>query len=160
MARIGIILVLGIVFTMIGVSMYMFIDSDINIIRATSSDIVTIGPVEYTVAFDGTHNGDKDTKPENTFLQVKINAKNISNEEIEIFGSQFYIIKDSKRYDPVYGEFSSKDFISESIEPGKTVEKTTQFDIAFDEEERYEVIIRPQRGQPTVDTGIVCITNC
>ena len=160
MARIGILLVVGIIIPIIAVSMYLIIENDVNIIRVTSSDTVTIGPVEYTVAFDETHKGDKDTKPENTFLQVKITAKNISDKETVISGGQFYIIKDSKRYNAVYGEFSPKDLGREVLEPGKALEKTTQFDIAYDEQETYEVIIKPLKEHPTKDTAIVCITNC
>ena len=160
MIRLGILLVLGIMFTMIGVSMYLLLENDVNIIAITSSDTVAIGPLEYSVAFDETHNGDKDTVPENTFLQVKITAKNITDEETVISGGQFYIIKDNKRYNAVFGEFSPKDLQREIIEPGKAVERTTQFDIAFDEQENYNVIIKPLNEHSTSDTAIVCITNC
>ena len=159
-ARIGIFLVVGIMIPIIAISMYMLVENDVNIIRVSSTDTVTIGPVEYTVAFDETHNGDKDTKPENTFLQVKITAKNINNEETVISGGQFYIIKDNKRYNAVFGEFSPKDLTREILAPEKALEKTTQFDIAFDEQEKYEVIIKPLREHSTSDTAIVCITNC
>ena len=160
MARIGIFLVVGIMIPIIAISMYTFIENDVNIIKVTSSDKVTIGPLEYSVAFDETHKGDKDTTPENTFLQVKITAENISDEENVISGGQFYIIKDNKRYNAVFGEFSPKDLKREMIEPGKTLERTTQFDIAFDEQEKYEVVIKPLREHSTSDTAIVCITNC
>ena len=160
MARIGILLVLGIMIPIIAVSMYMFVESGVNIIRIDSSKTVMIGPVEYTISFDETHNGDKDTVPENTFLQVKITAKNISDEETVISGGQFYIIKDNKRYNAVFGEFSPKDLQREVLEPGKAVERTTQFDIAFDEQEKYEVVIKPLREHSTSDTALVCITNC
>ena len=32
--------------------------------------------------------------------------------------------------------------------------------IPFDEEYQYKIIIRPQKDQSTVDTAVVCLTNC
>ena len=160
MARIGILLVLAIMIPMIAISIYLLEDKSVNLIHVNSSDTVIIGPIEYSVTFDETHEGDKDTMPENVFLQVKITAKNINDEETVISGGQFYILKDTKRYNAVYGEFSPKDLQREILESGKAVERTTQFDIAFDEEEKYEVIIKPLREHSTSDTAIVCITNC
>lgn len=140
--------------------MYMYVENKINIIEANSGDKVKVGPVEYTITFEGTHVGDKETKPENTFVNIGIVAKNISEEKTLMSKDQFYIIKDKTRYEAVHGEFSSKDLLSEWLEPGKAIEKTTQFDIAFDEEKQYKVIIRPQKEQTSADTAVVCITNC
>ena len=58
------------------------------------------------------------------------------------------------------GSFHQKDLLLEWIQAGESVEKTTQFDIPFDEKSQYEIIIRPQKDQDTVDTAVVCITNC
>jgi len=140
--------------------MYMYVENKINIIEVNSGDKVKVGPVEYTITFEGTHNGNKETKPENMFVHIGIVAKNISEERTLMSEDQFYIIEDKKKYVAVYGEFSSKDLLSEWLEPGKAIEKTTQFDIPFDEEKQYNVIIRPQKEQTSVDTAVVCITNC
>jgi len=159
-ARIGLVLVLGVVISIMAVSMYMYVENKINIIEVNSGDKVKVGPVEYTITFEGTHNGNKETKPENMFVHIGIVAKNISEERTLMSEDQFYIIEDKKKYVAVYGEFSSKDLLSEWLEPGKAIEKTTQFDIPFDEEKQYNVIIRPQKEQTSVDTAVVCITNC
>jgi len=159
-ARVGLVLVLGVVISIMAVSMYMYVENKINIIEVNSGDKVKVGPVEYTITFEGTHNGNKETKPENMFVHIGIVAKNISEERTLMSEDQFYIIEDKKKYVAVYGEFSSKDLLSEWLEPGKAIEKTTQFDIPFDEEKQYNVIIRPQKEQTSVDTAVVCITNC
>jgi len=159
-ARIGLVLVLGVVISIMAVSMYMYTENKINIIEANSGDKVKVGPVEYTITFEGTHKGDKETKPENTFVHIGIAAKNISEERTLMSEDQFYIMEDKTKYETVYGEFSSKDLLSEWLEPGKAIEKTTQFDIPFDEEKQYNVIIRPQKEQTSADTAVVCITNC
>ncbi len=140
--------------------MYMYAENKINIIEVNSGDKVKVGPVEYTVTFEGTHKGDKKTSPENMFVHIGIVAKNIGEERTPISKDQFYIIEDRTKYEAVYGEFSSKDLLSELIEPGNAIEKTTQFDIPFDEEKQYNLIIRPQKEQTSADTAVVCITNC
>ena len=153
-------MVLGVVISIMAVSMYMYVENKINIIEANSGDRVTIGPVEYAITFEGTHNGNKETQPENTFVHIGIVAKNISEERTLMSKSQFYIMDDKKKYLAVDGEFSSKDLVSEWLEPGKAVQKTTQFDIPFDDKKQYNVIIRPQKEQSSVDAAVVCITNC
>jgi hypothetical protein len=76
-------------------------------------------------------------------------------------GGQFHLI-DEKRpdHEAVYGAFSPEDLIDDYLEPGKPVSWTTQFDVPYDEEEQYKILIRPTKQQETLDTAIICITNC
>ena len=156
----GIFLVLAAVISIMAVSMYMYLDISSNIVEVNSPDKVVVGPVEYTISFEEIHPGNKETIPENTFVQIRITAENIGDEKALISKEQFYIIKDNKRYNAVYGEFSSKDLESELVDPGKSVEKTTQFDIPFDDEVQYSVVIRPNSMQLGANTAIVCIVQC
>jgi hypothetical protein len=161
MARIGIIIVICAVIISMGASMYMYAQYQTNYITAVAGETVTVGPVEYTITFEGTHEGDKETIPENTFVMIGIVAKNIGDEKTQISGGQFYFVDEKEqKHKPVYGEFSSKDMLMEWLEPNKPIEKTTQFDILFDDEEQYKIIIRPQKEQSSVDTAVICITNC
>lgn len=140
--------------------MYMYLDISSNIVEVNSPDKVAVGPVEYTLSFEEIHQGNEETTPENTFVQIRITGENISDEKALISKEQFYIIKDNKKYNAVYGEFSSNDLESEWVEPGKSIEKTTQFDIPFDEEIPYSVVIRPNSMQLGANTAIVCIIHC
>ena len=160
MAQGGIFLVLVVVITIMSVSMYMYLDISSNIVEVNSPDKVAVGPVEYTLSFEEIHQGNEETTPENTFVQIRITGENISDEKALISKEQFYIIKDNKKYNAVYGEFSSNDLESEWVEPGKSIEKTTQFDIPFDEEIPYSVVIRPNSMQLGANTAIVCIIHC
>ena len=161
MARIGIIIVICAVIISMGASMYMYAQYQTNYITAVAGETVTVGSVEYTITFEGTHEGDKETIPENTFVMIGIVAKNIGDEKTLISGGQFYFVDEKEqKHKPVYGEFSSKDMLMEWLEPNKPIEKTTQFDILFDEEKQYKIIIRPQKEQSSVDTAVICITNC
>jgi len=161
MARIGIIIVIAVVIVSMGAAMYMYAQYQTNYITAVAGETVTVGPVEYTITFEGTHEGDKETIPENTFVMIGIVAKNIGDEKTLISGGQFYFVDEKdQKHEAVYGEFSSKDMLMEWLEPNKPIEKTTQFDILFDDEEQYKIIIRPQKEQSSVDTAVICITNC
>ena len=161
MARVGIVIVLGIVIATMAAGMYTYTQYQTNFITSVAGETVTVGPVEYVITFEGTHQGSKEVMPENTFVKIGIVAKNISNEKTLISGGQFFIVDEkNQKHEAVYGEFSSKDMLTELLEPNQPIEKTTQFDIPFDEEKQYKVIIRPQKEQSTVDTAVVCITNC
>ena len=159
--KIGTIIVIGAIIVTMSAGMYMYGVYQTNYISSVAGETVTVGPVEYVITFDGTHEGNKDVVPENTFVMIRITAKNISDEKTILTGGQFYIVDEKEqKHEAVYGEFSSKDLFIEWLEPNKPIEITTQFDIPFDEEKQYKIIIRPQKEQSTVDTAVVCITNC
>ena len=161
MAKIGAIIVVGVIIATMAAGMYMYTEYQTNYITSVAGETITIGPVEYVITFEGTHEGSKEVVPENTFVMIGITAKNISDEKTLLTGGQFYIIDEKEqKHEAVYGEFSSKDLFIEWLEPNKPIEITTQFDIPFDEETQYKIIVRPQKEQSTVDTAVVCITNC
>ncbi len=60
----------------------------------------------------------------------------------------------------VFGKFSANDLFLERINPNKPIQRTTQFNVPFDEEKQYKIIIRPQKDQSTVDTAVIFLTNC
>lgn len=161
MGGIGVVIIIVAIIASMTAGMYAYTQYQTNYIESVGGETVTVGPVEYVITFEGTHEGDKETTPENVFVMIGISAKNISDEETPISGGQFYIVSEKEqKHKAVYGEFSSKDLLIEILEPGKPVERTTQFDIPFDEEKQYKIIIRPQKDQSTVDTASICITNC
>ncbi|MFQ5497967.1 MAG: DUF4352 domain-containing protein [Nitrosopumilus sp.] len=161
MAGIGVVIVIGAIIASMVVANYMYTQYTTNYIESVAGETITVGPVEYVISFEGTHEGSKEVQPENTFVKIGITAKNIGDEKTLLSGGQLYIVDEKEqKHEAVYGEFSSKDLLVEWIEPGKSIERTTQFDIPFDEEKQYKIIVRPQKEQSTVDTAVVCITNC
>lgn len=161
MASLGIFIVIGAIIASMGIAMYTYTQYQTNYITANAGEPIVIGPVEYTIFFEGTHDGDEDTRPENTFVKIRINAKNISNEETRMSGGQFYIIDEKqKKHQPVYGAFSSEDLLEDWLEPGKPVSWTTQFDVPYDDQKEFSITIKPTKQQNTVDVGNICIKNC
>ena len=161
MVRFGAVIVIAVIIATMSAGMYMYMQYQTNYITTVAGEPVIVGPVEYVISFEGTHEGDKENVPENTFVMIGITAKNISEEKTVVSGGQFYLIDEKdQRHKAVFGEFSSKDLWLEGLDPGKPIEITTQFDIPFDEETQYQIIIRPQKDQSTVDTAVVCLTNC
>ena len=161
MVKIGAIVIITVIIATMAAGMYTYTLYQTNYIAAVAGETVTVGPVEYVITFEGTHDGNEEIRPENTFVKIGITAKNISDEKTLLTGGQFYIVDEKEqKHKAVYGEFSSKDLFIEWLEPNKPIEITTQFDIPFDEEKQYKIIIRPQKEQSTVDTAVVCITNC
>ncbi len=161
MGGLGIVIVLAIVIGTMVAAMFMYTQYQTNYITTVAGEIITIGPVEYVITFEGTHEGSKEIVPENTFVMIGITAKNISDEKTMLTGGQFYIVDEKEqKHEAVFGEFSAKDLYIEWLEPNEPIEITTQFDIPFDEEKQYKILVRPQKQQSTVDTAVVCITNC
>ena len=161
MARMGLVIVIGAIIGSMVLANYMYMQYQTNFIEVSEGETVIVGPVEYIVTFEGTHDGDKETEPENTFVKIGIIAKNISDENTVVSGGQFFLIDEKdQKHKAVFGEFSSKDLWLVGLEPNKPIEVTTQFDIPFDEDENYKVVIRPQKDQATVDTASICLTNC
>ena len=161
MASMGAVVVVVAVMASMVAALYAYTLYQTNFIEASAGERVTIGPAEYAITFEGTHEGSKEVRPENTFVQIGIAAENVSQERIMLSGGQLYIVDEGEqKHRAVYGEFSAKDLLVEWIEPGESVERSTQFDIPFDREAQYSIIIRPQKEHSTVDTAVVCITNC
>ena len=157
----GLVIVIGAIIGSMVLANYMYMQYQTNFIEVSEGETVIVGPVEYIVTFEGTHDGDKETEPENTFVKIGIIAKNISDENTVVSGGQFFLIDEKdQKHKAVFGEFSSKDLWLVGLEPNKPIEVTTQFDIPFDEDENYKIVIRPQKDQATVDTASVCLTNC
>jgi hypothetical protein len=46
------------------------------------------------------------------------------------------------------------------LEPNKPMMFTTQFDVPYDEQKQFNVTIRPTKQQSSLDTAVICITNC
>jgi hypothetical protein len=161
MARIGMIIVISGIIISMSVAMYTYTQYQPNFINAKSGEPVIVGPVEYTISFDGTHKGNKEKIPENIFVKIRITAKNIKETETSISGGQFYLVDDKQqKHQPIYGEFSEEDLLEHQLEPNRPVTFTTQFDIPYEESKQYNIMIRPTKQQSSVDTAIICITNC
>jgi len=161
LAKIGIVIVIAAIIVSMGVAMYMYIQYQPNFIQAIAGEPVTVGPVKYIVTFEGTHEGDKKTQPENTFLKIRIVAENISQENTRMSGGQFYLVEENgQKYQAVFGEFSGEDLHVGYLEPGKPASWTTQFDVPYDEEKKFDIVIRPTKEQSTIDTAMICLTNC
>lgn len=75
-----------------GAAMFMYTQYQTNYIESSVGNIVTVWPVEYVITFEGTHEGDKDTIPENMFVMIGITAKSISDEKTLLSGRQFYLV--------------------------------------------------------------------
>jgi len=161
LAGIGLVIVIAAIVISMIAAMYMYTQYQTNFIEVVEGEPVIVGPVEYIITFDGTHQGNKEITPENTFLKIRIVANNISQETTRMSGGQFYLIDEKEqKHEAVFGEFSEEDLYGDYLEPGKPASWTTQFDVPYDEQKQYDIVIRPTKEQSTVDTAIICLTNC
>ena len=157
-----VVMVVGLIIASMAIAMYMYSEYRTDYLEVAAGQPVMVGPVEYTASFENTHMGDKEEQPKHVYVMVKITAENKGNERALLSGGQMYIEEgiNGKRHQAVYGNFSQKDLLVEWLEPGDSVERSTQFDIPFDEDATYNVLIRPQKEQSTNDVAAICIANC
>ena len=161
MANAFIVIVLAAVIASMGIALYAYYIYQPNFVYTDAGEPVTVGPVRYVITYEGQFSGDKDTRPEHSFLKIRIEATNMESEPTQISGIQFTLIDDNDtRYAPIYGEFSDEDLLYHTIGFDKPASYTTQFDVPFDEDAQYRVGIEPRKEQESLDIGIVCILNC
>ena len=110
MARIGIVIVGVAIIVSIGFALFYYVEFQPNFINVNGGESVKVGPIKYTIEYIGQHNGDENTKPENTFFQISIIVENEGVEASRMTGGQFYILDENdKKVQPVYGNFSEND---------------------------------------------------
>ena len=163
MVRMGMAVVIGGIVASMVIAMYAYIQYQPNIMEVSNGEPVVVGPVEYSITFEGIHDGNDEVKPEHTFVEIRINMRNIDSSDVTVTGGQFYFVDTGgERHWPIYGNgtFAEEDLYIEVLQPDRSVTRTTQFDVPFDDLEQYQIIIRPAKEHESIDVGIVCITNC
>ncbi len=163
MVSVVFVAVMGGVIISMAVAFYAYIIYQPNVLEVNDGEPVVVGPIEYTVIFEGTNDGNEEFRPENTFVKVRIGMNNLDDMEHAVSGGQFYFVDSlGVRHWPSYGNgtLHQEDLLRDVLQPGNSISRTTQFDVHFDSDERYEVIVRPAKEHNSLDVGIVCITNC
>ncbi len=158
-------LTIGIIIAGIAASMvfatYMYYQYQPNFVLAESGQPIQVGPVVYTVEYVGLTKGDEDIAPDNIFFKIKITAENTGTSTTLLSGGQFYLLDDKDtKHRPIFGDFDKEDLFNDNLDPNESVSRTTQFDIAFDENMQYRIGILPTKEQSSTDIGIVCLLNC
>ena len=186
MVGIGTFIMLGIVVGSICVSMYLFLDSQLVDITEESGDSITVNNVEFNISHIGNYESLEKTKEykelektqaikglatseiaEGVYFQIQITAHNIGTETVRFTGGQFNLYDiDKTKYDAVFIGYADSGGIEElsvvDLLPNGSVTVTTQFDIPYDDEMKYNVGIIPNRFglQDSQERGFVCIKNC
>lgn len=154
-------LVMGGIVASMAVALYAYDLYQPRIVHAAAGEPLEVGPVRYVIEYDGTHEGDEETRPEGTFLKIRIKAVNKGFEDTRMSGGQFYVIHENgSRAQPVYGGFSDEDLLDATLRPGYESTWTTQFDVPLEEGASYQIGIRPTKEQESLDIGMVCLLNC
>jgi hypothetical protein len=154
-------IIIGVIVISMGFAFYMYLLYQPNFIEVQAGEPIQVGPVKYIVGYEGEHTGNKDTQPEGTFFKIRITAENLDSETTIMTGGQFFLLDESdKKYQAVYGKFSDEDLLTDLLELNVPVTWTTQFDIPYDEQEKYRIGILATKIQSSNDIGIVCVQNC
>ena len=185
MVRIGGIIVIAIIFTLIGVSFYFYSFEVLTDVKVSSfGEPVQVGDIMFeiqyvanfeflgkTKEFKIAEQSEIDRglieasneKPTHTYFQIQVTAENKGDEIVRLTGGQLHLYDDSNtRFSPVFIGYGETELSLVDLEPQKAVTLTTQFDIEYDEEMQYRVGIVPNRHgmDGTQEIAFICIKNC
>ena len=185
MVRIGGVIVIGAILTVIGISFVFYSDEVLTDVKVSNFgepiqvgdimfDIQYVANFEYlekTKEFKIAEQAEIDRglieasneKPEYTYFQIQVTAENKGSEIVRLTGGQLHLYDDSnKRYSPTFVGYGDSELSLIDLEPQKAVTLTTQFDIEYDEEMQYRVGIVPNRHgmDGTQEIAFICIKNC
>ena len=185
MVRIGGVIVIGAILTVIGISFVFYSDEVLTDVKVSNFgepiqvgdimfDIQYVANFEYlekTKEFKIAEQAEIDRglieasneKPEYTYFQIQVTAENKGSEIVRLTGGQLHLYDDSnKRYTPTFVGYGDSELSLIDLEPQKAVTLTTQFDIEYDEEMQYRVGIVPNRHgmEGTQEIAFICIKNC
>ena len=126
-----------------------------------SGESVVVADVMYDIEFVKIHDGTKEVKPEGVIFQISITAVSMRDEPTNLSGGQFILV-DSNGITHIaqFLDTGPDELWYEEIEHDVAVTRTTQFDIEYDKDEQYQIIIKPLKEQKTNEWGKVCVKNC
>jgi hypothetical protein len=180
----GIIVVVGI-FVAIGVAMYFYSEESFREVKVSSwGEPIMIGTVNFDIQYITNYDFLEKTKdrqewekkqveqgimeptkekPNGTFFQIQITAKNVGEEVVRMTGGEFHLYDiDDERWPASFVGYGEDELSVVELEQDKSVTVTTQFDIPYDEEMVYRVGIVPNRYgmDQTTEIAFICIKNC
>tara|TARA_Y100000310_G_scaffold83884_1_gene80522 strand:+ start:402 stop:890 length:489 start_codon:yes stop_codon:yes gene_type:complete len=126
-----------------------------------SGESVVVADVMYDIEFVKIHDGTKEVKPEGVFFQISITAVSMRDEPTNLSGGQFILV-DSNGITHIaqFLDTGPDELWYEEIEHDVAVTRTTQFDIEYNKDEQYQIIVKPLKEQKTNEWGKVCVKNC
>ena len=130
-------------------------------ITPESGESVVVADVMYDIEFVKIHDGTKEVKPNGVFFQISITAVSMRYEPTNLSGGQFILVDcNGITHIAQFLETGPDELWYEEIEHDVAVTRTTQFDIKYDKDEQYQIIIKPLKEQKTNEWGKVCVKNC
>ena len=130
-------------------------------ITPESGESVVVADVMYDIEFMKISDGTKEVKPEGVFFQISITAVSMRDEPTNLSGGQFILVDGNGiTHIAQFLETGPDELWYEEIEHDVAVTRTTQFDIKYDKDEQYQIIIKPLKEQKTNEWGKVCVKNC
>ncbi len=126
-----------------------------------SGESVVVADVMYDIEFVKIHDGTKEVKPKGVFFQISITAISMRDEPTNLSGGQFILVDGNGiTHIAQFLETGPDELWYEEIEHDVAVTRTTQFDIEYNKDEQYQIIVKPLKEQKTNEWGKICVKNC
>ena len=185
MVRVGGIIVIASIFAVLAVSFYFYSGEVLTDVKVSSfGEPVQVGDIMFDIQYVANFEYLEKTKefkiaekseidrglieasnekPEHTYFQIQVTAENKGNEIVRFTGGQLHLYDASnKRHSPTFVGYGDNELSLIDLQPQKAVTLTTQFDIEYDDEMKYQVGIVPNRHgmDGTQEIAFICIKNC
>jgi len=161
MVKIFVFIIAGIIALSMVLAGSYFWAVQIIYITPESGESVVVADVMYDIEFVKIHDGTKEVKPNGVFFQISITAVSMRDEPTNLSGGQFILVDGNGiTHIAQFLETGPDELWYEEIEHDVAVTRTTQFDIKYDKDEQYQIIIKPLKEQKTNEWGKVCVKNC
>ena len=161
MVKIFVFIIAGIIALSMVLAGSYFLTVQTIYITPESGESVVVADVMYDIEFVKIHDGTKEVKPKGVFFQISITAISMRDEPTNLSGGQFILVDGNGiTHIAQFLETGPDELWYEEIEYDVAVTRTTQFDIKYDKDEQYQIIIKPLKEQKTNEWGKVCVKNC
>ena len=146
------LLVIGAIIVSMAVAMMFFMEYRPVVLETDEGQQLTIGPVRYTLTYEGIKDGLEEINSNRTFMKVGIVAENLQGEPVVTEKRQFTLLdKKNNQTKPTHGEFAGE---------SKIIAYFALDGDELDEEFEYRIMVRPTKEQASLDIGFVCMANC
>ena len=185
MMRIGGILAIIIIIASMGIAFYFYTETTfLDVVESEFGGAIMVGDVQFDVQYvtnyefigktkeftdfertqieQGLTEGTSET-PDGIYFQIQITAENKGSEITTLTGGQFHLYdSENTRYGAAFVGYGGNELSMIDLEPNNAITVTTQFDIPFDDEMKYEVGIVPNRYglQTSQEIAFICVKNC
>ena len=128
---------------------------------AQIGQIVEVAGIAYKVRDSPTTSeGTYFVRPDGIYFKIPVTIENLRKQTASVSIDNFLLIDEMEReYDAVF-KLLTDSLGFEDVQPNLPINRSVIFDIPYDENLEYKLLIKPDLFEVSSDEAIICIKNC